>query len=464
MGTVSPLATNQLVLFSIITKHTFVMASRIVKSPTVQTTAKRQFAAQAAVANSERELVKSEALKVSTLKNGLNVASIENHSPVTTLGVIIKSGSRNEGYDNAGISHALRIAAGLATKNNSAFGICRNLQQAGASMVCTQGREHTLYTVQATRDQTDIAVEYLTDVVSNQAFKTWELIRCAPRMKLELASASPATQAVELLHQAAFRSGLGNSLYSAPAKVGSHGPAQLGQFVAKHFTTNRAALLGVGISHSNLNKYASLLHLDTGAGPSATASKYAGGELRLETGGNVAYVAIAADVAGCMAAFLLQRVLGMGSSVKYGTGQGKLAQAAVAAGGNAAVSGICQSYSDAGLLGAMVVTEAASAGKVVAAVAAALRTASVTDGEVAAAKKIMLADVYTLLEDPLQQVENMGAQVLMSGDVMPVDKLPELIGGLTTADVQAAAKKLSSAKLSMGAVGNLSTVPYVDSL
>merc|ERR1712129_617838 len=312
-------------------------------------------------------------------KNGLNVASIENHSPVTTLGVIIKSGSRNEGYENAGISHALRIAAGLATKNNSSFGICRNLQQAGASMVCTQGREHTLYTVQATRDQTDIAVEYLTDVVSNQAFKTWELTRWAPRMKLELASASPATQAVELLHQAAFRSGLGNSLYSAPA-------------------------------------------------------------------------------------FLLQRVLGMGSSVKYGTGQGKLAQAAVAAGGNAAVSGICQSYSDAGLLGAMVVTEAASAGKVVAAVAAALRTASVTDEEVAAAKKIMLADVYTLLEDPLQQVENMGAQVLMSGDVMPVDKLPELIGGLTTADVQAAAKKLSSAKLSMGAVGNLSTVPYVDSL
>ena len=72
---------------------------------------------------------------------------------------------------------------------------------------------------------------------------------------------------------------------------------------------------------------------------------------------------------------------------------------------------ICQTYSDAGLLGAMVVTEAASARKVVGAVAAALRSATVTEEEVAAAKKIMLADVYTLLEDPLQQVENMGAQV-----------------------------------------------------
>ena len=62
----------------------------------------------------------------------------------------------------------------------------------------------------------------------------------------------------------------------------------------------------------------------------------------------------------------------------------------------------------------MVVTDAASAGKVVGAVAAALRSATVSEEEVAAAKKIMLADVYTLLEDPLQQVENMGAQVSVS--------------------------------------------------
>ena len=76
-------------------------------------------------------------------------------------------------------------------------------------------------------------------------------------------------------------------------------------------------------------------------------------------------------------------------------------------------------------------------------------------------------------------------QVLMSGEVMPAEKVPELIAGITTADVQvtnlvvnlccagnaylnlflqAAAKKLSSAKLSMGACGNLSTVPFLDSL
>jgi len=446
------------------------MASRIVKSPVVAQ-AKRTFAAQAAVATTERELVKAEPLKVSSLKSGLTVASIENHAPVTTLGVVVKAGSRNEEYANSGISHTLRIAAGLGTKNHTAFGICRNLQQAGASLQCTQGREHTLYTIQVTRDQTDVAIDYLADVVSNQAFKPWELERSLPRLKLELAQRSPASQVIELLHQAAFRSGLGNSLYCAPHKIGSHSTGALQSFVSKHFTTNRAALLGIGISHGSLTKYADLLALDTGAGPSGVMTKYQGGEVRVETGGSLAYVALAANCAGavsvaeCVAAMLLQRALGMGSQIKYSGGQGKLAQAAAAASsGNQSVSSIGQIYSDAGLLGGLVICEASTAGKVVAGVAQALRSVTVTDEEVEAAKKNMLSDVYTMLESPINQIENIGSQVLLSGDVMPAEKIPELIAGLTTADVQAAAKKLSSAKLSLAAVGNLSTVPYLDSL
>jgi hypothetical protein len=40
----------------------------------------------------------------------------------------------------------------------------------------------------------------------------------------------------------------------APHKIGSHGTAQLQQFVIKHFTTGRTALVGVGIPHANLTK------------------------------------------------------------------------------------------------------------------------------------------------------------------------------------------------------------------
>jgi len=169
-------------------------------------------------------------------------------------------------------------------------------------------------------------------------------------------------------------------------------------------------------------------------------------------------------VAEAMACLLLQRVLGTGPAVKYGASQGVLGQVATQAGGNVAASGICQMYSDAGLLGGLVVSEAASAGKAVSAVVSALRSVSVTEEQVAGARKQLLADIYTLMEDPLQTVENMGVQLLVSGDVMPVEKYPDVIKGISTADVQAAAKKLAASPLAMGAVGNLSTVPHLDSL
>ena len=85
---------------------------------------------------------------MSTLKNGLTVATIENHGSIASLGVIVKAGARNESYENLGASHMLRICAGLGTKNKTAFNITRNLQQAGTGLVCTQGREHTLYSIQ----------------------------------------------------------------------------------------------------------------------------------------------------------------------------------------------------------------------------------------------------------------------------------------------------------------------------
>ena len=96
------------------------------------------------MAKTERELIKAEPLKVSTLSNGLTIASLENYSPVTTIGVAVKAGARN---DNAGVTHALRVTSGMATSKNTAFDMCRNLQQVGGSMSCTQGREHTLYAV-----------------------------------------------------------------------------------------------------------------------------------------------------------------------------------------------------------------------------------------------------------------------------------------------------------------------------
>lgn len=44
---------------------------------------------------------------------GLVVASLENNSPLSRVGVFVKAGSRYETVENQGVSHVLRLAANL---------------------------------------------------------------------------------------------------------------------------------------------------------------------------------------------------------------------------------------------------------------------------------------------------------------------------------------------------------------
>lgn len=54
-------------------------------------------------------------LQVSKLPNGLVIASLENYSPLSRVGLFVKAGSRYETLENQGVSHVLRLAANLVT-------------------------------------------------------------------------------------------------------------------------------------------------------------------------------------------------------------------------------------------------------------------------------------------------------------------------------------------------------------
>ena len=58
--------------------------------------------------------------------------------------------------------------------------------------------------------------------MANPAFKTWELGDVTRRLGLDRLQMDPATLATELLHKAAYREGLGNSLYCPEHMVSNH--------------------------------------------------------------------------------------------------------------------------------------------------------------------------------------------------------------------------------------------------
>lgn len=102
-----------------------------------------------------------------------------------------RAGSRYESSENQGSAHILRMTAGLSTKNSSQFAITRNIQQVGANLTCTSDRETIAYTLEGTYAAVEKSSEFLSDVVSQQIFKPWEVKDSLPRINLELVSLSP---------------------------------------------------------------------------------------------------------------------------------------------------------------------------------------------------------------------------------------------------------------------------------
>lgn len=125
-----------------------------------------------------------------------------------------------------------------------------------------------------------------------------------------------------MLHKVAFRSGLGNSLFCPNHMLGKHTSEIMQNFFAQNMHSDNAAVVGVGIPHDHLVAFAQSLSLKAGQ-VNAGSSKVHSGEVRVETGGSAAYVAVAtegaslSDLKSMLALGLLQRVLGAGNNHNY---------------------------------------------------------------------------------------------------------------------------------------------------
>ncbi|XP_046994933.1 cytochrome b-c1 complex subunit 2, mitochondrial [Schistocerca americana] len=446
------------------------MASNALKKPILRVASVRTFAAQAATHPSPGS--PKEGVKTTVLPNKLVVASLENYSPISRVSVLFRAGSRNETWDNYGSTHVLRIATGLSTKNSTHFGIVRNIQQVGGSLSVQADREVVMYTLEANRDALEDTLKYLEDVATKQAFKPWELSDNLPRLKYELASIPDPVRALDLLHTAAYRTGLGNSIFCPPHLVGKLSSETLQHYVKCYFTTNRTAVVGVGVSHDTVLPFAQSLGLESGEGPQSSGT-YHGGELRHNNTSGLAHVAVAAegvslkDSKQVLAASVLQYALGVGPSVKWGNPAGSLLQkaAASAAGSDPfAVNALNVSFTDSGLFGFIASAPANVIGVVVKAAVQTLRGGSVSADDVNRAKKQLKAAVLMSEESGDNLLESIGYQALLRGDVHTGQQLAATIDSISPADVTAVAKKIANGKLSMGAAGQLHCVPYVDEL
>jgi len=446
------------------------MACTASKTPLLRTVAARGFAAQAS-ASPRAAPSKSSEVQVTTLPNKLVVASVDGNLPLSRVSVVFRAGSRNESYDNLGVTHVLRATAGQTNKKSTSFGVTRNIQRVGGSLTATTDRELVSYNVELTRNNLDTGLKFLQDASTQQVFKPWEVDSVVSRIQGDLARVTQPVRAVDLLHRAAFRTELGNSVFCAKHHVGRIGSETLQHYVASNFTSDRAAVVGVGIDHHLLVAYAKNLYLEPGTS-STVASKYHGlGELRVDKAGELATVAVATQGASlsnqkeALAFAVLQQVAGTGAAAKRGGNNGALGKIVSSALSNPfGFTALNVSYTDNGLFGFVLTANAREVGKAVDAAVKALKSGSVSSADVIRGKEQLKAAVLGELDTSAGLAEDIVQQAALSGKVQSSSELVAAIDALTVADVNAAAKKVASGKWSVGAVGNLANVPYVSDL
>lgn len=439
---------------------------------------RRAYSAQAQAARSADKgaLGKAET-RLTKLPSGAVVASIENNSPVSKVAVVYNAGSRFETGNQSGITHCIRSAVNLSAEKATGFSITRNVQQIGGSLSCTSTREHMFYTLDCLRSELDTGVEFLAYAASAPAFRPWELSDAASRMNLDLdlLAQNPHTQLVEALHAAAFRGGLGKSLYANTNKVGYFNSSVLQAFTSQHFSAANMAVVGLGVDHDQLLAYAKQIKPVGTASPAASPSPYHGGTVHIEMNSPFVHAAVVTEGVGLGSKdlntmFVLQKVMGSGPSIKYSSNMTNSKVSKAASQGTAqpfAASCVVAPYSDSGLFGFQVIAQAGDADKVIKSVAASFAESTkggITDADVKRAKTQLKACYLMELENADNVLQDTAVQALLSHQVLSTADIMADIDKITTADVQTLAKKIINGKPSMAAVGDVSNTPYADQL
>ncbi|KAI3365585.1 hypothetical protein L3Q82_010670, partial [Scortum barcoo] len=453
----------------------------------------RLYAAQAArkvevTGAAEHVKFQPQDVQVTRLPSGLVIASLENYSPASKIGVFIKAGCRYETHENLGITHLLRLASNLVglvptslffqtTKGASAFKICRGVEAVGGSLSVTSTRENMIYTVDCLRDDIDTVMEYLINVTTAPEFRPWEVSDLVPRVKLDNAYAAQNTQigVLEGLHHAAYKNALSNSLYCPEHMIGNIQSEHLHQFVQNNFTSQRMALVGLGIDHTVLKQVGEqFLNIRSGLGTTGAKAQYRGGEIRQPSAGSLVHSAVvsqsaAAGTSEALAFGVLQHLLGAGLHVKRGSNtSSKLAQGVAKATADPFdVTAFNASYSDSDLFGVYTISQAADAGNVIKAALAQVKAVAeggVTAADLTRAKAQLKGHCLMSLETSEGLLEAMGTQALAEGTYTSPEEISRNIDNVSLTDVANAAKKFVSGKKSMASNGNLVKTPFVDEI
>lgn len=384
--------------------------------------------------------------RVTTLSNGLRVATEDYGLPTATVGIWIDAGSRFETEKTNGTAHFLEHMAFKGTKRRTQTDLELEVENMGAHLNAYTSREQTVYYAKCFSKDLSKAVDILSDILQNSTLGEAEIERERGVILREMQEVETNLQEVvfDHLHATAYQgTPLGRTILGPTENIKSITAKDLRDYINTHYKAPRMVLAAAGgVNHDELVKFAEQhfgsLKADTNTtAPELKPCRFTGSEIRVRDDDiRLAHIAISVEGtswsdADTIPLMVASTMLGSWdrSMASAGNVGSRLAQ-------NAAKHNLCHSfqafntcYADTGLWGVYFVTDRMKIDDFMISLQQEWMRlcTSVTESEVTRAKNLLRTNMLLQLDGSTPICEEIGRQLLVYGRRLPLHELEERI-------------------------------------
>jgi predicted Zn-dependent peptidase len=389
-------------------------------------------------------------VELTRLSSGLSVVTDRMpHLESASLGIWIGSGSRDEALDEHGISHLLEHMAFKGTKRRNARQIAEEIEAVGGDLNAATSAESTTYYARVLKPDVPLALDVLSDILSQPTFDAEELRREQNVIVQEIGATedAPDDLVFDRLQETAFpKQPVGRSILGTPESVRSFNPTRLRGYLSRNYRAPDMIVAAAGaVEHTAVvaeveRRFASF------AGPAAPVPQPAHfhGGTRVETR-DLEQVHIALALQGVPVRDEQLYSLQVFTSVLGGGMSSRLFQEVREKRGLCyTINAFHMPYSDTGLFALYAGTDEADAPELMRVVIDQISNATETlnGTEVARAKAQLKTGLLMALESSEARIGQLGRQMLAYGRPIPLDEIVGKVDAVTVDGARAAGRML----------------------
>ena len=389
-------------------------------------------------------------VEVTRLPSGLVVITdAMPHLHSASLGVWVGSGSRDELADEHGISHLLEHMAFKGTSRRSARQIAEEIEAVGGDLNAATSIESTAYYARVLKEDVPLALDVLSDILSDPTFDPDELSREQNVIVQEIGASedTPDDLVFDLLQSTAFPDQpVGRPILGTRETVCSFTGARLRTYLSRNYRGPDMVIAAAGAIDHNAIVDDVARHFAGFHGPAAPTPQPArfGGGTRLEAR-DLEQVHLALALEGVPqrdpSLYSLQvftNVLGGGMSSRL------FQEVREQRGLCYAIYAYHSPYSDTGVFGLYAGTDAEDAPELMQVVIDEIAEAAETlnESEVARAKAQMKAGLLMALESSSARAEQLARQIMAYGRPIPLEEIVGKVEAVTVESARAAGRAL----------------------